>query len=239
KAEAKAAAEEPKAEARSEPKTAAVAEARRRKPARQVKGRPITHTAAAEHPVETAVSAALEEPEESAGRAHSWWVSLGIGSGFGYHGQRVLESRTDYSVPAGISFAALAHLAPEIGYRVSDKLAFSVQAEQLIINKNGAVDMGAADTRHSMAHAIFARAHYQLYDLQKAEIWGTATLGGGSAIRLYVPANPDVGLPSSDTVAAGPVALGPGISVIYHATHRVGLVGELRALATLGGFAAL
>jgi hypothetical protein len=86
---------------------------------------------------------------------------------------------------------------------------------------------------------VFARAHYQLYDLQKAEVWGTATLGGGSAIRLYVPANPDVGLPSSDTVAAGPVALGPGVSVIYHATRRVGLVGELRALATVGGFAVL
>jgi Tfp pilus assembly protein PilF len=241
--------DEPKAEPRSEPKAAPSESASRgRRPARQAKGRPITHVAAErpapkpepEPSVEAAVSAAME-PEETAGRdrAHSWWFGLGIGSGVGFHGTRVLESRTDYSVPGGISFAALAHLAPEIGYRYSDRWAFSLQTQHQLIPKGGTVETGATDSRPTMAHAVFARAHYQLYDFQKAEVWGTATLGGGSAIRLYVPANPDVGLPSSDTVKAGPVALGPGVSVIYHATRRVGLVGELRALATLGDFAML
>jgi hypothetical protein len=166
-------------------------------------------------------------------------VSLGLGSAVAYHGERVLETRGDYSVPAGVSFAALAHFAPEIGYRVSDKLAFSVQSQHQLVPKSTNA-AGGPDTRHGFAHAIFARAHYQLYSFhEKVELWGTATVGGGSAIRLYVPANPDVGLKNSDTVAAGPVALGPGVSVIYHATRRVGLVGELRALATLGGFAAV
>jgi hypothetical protein len=247
---APAVAEEPKAEPRSEPKPAPTESPNRgrMRAARQAKGRPITHVAAerpapkpeAEPSVDAAVTAALEESEETTGRdrAHPWWFGLGIGSGVGFHGQRVLESRTDYSVPAGISFAALAHLAPEIGYRYSDKLAFSLQSQHQVIPKKGAVGMGT-DNRPGLAHAVFARVHYQLYDLQKVEVWGTGTVGGGSAIRLYVPANPDVGLPSSDTVKAGPVALGPGVSVIYHATRRVGLVGELRALATLGGFAAL
>jgi Tfp pilus assembly protein PilF len=246
---APAAAEEPKAEPRSEPKPAPSESASRARgrAARQAKGRPISHVAV-EHPapkpeaepsVDAAVTAALE-PEVTIGRdrAHSWWFALGVGSGVGLHGQRVLESNTGYSVPAGVSFAALAHLAPELGYRYSDRLAFSLQSQHQFIPKSGSVGMGA-DNRPRMAHAVFARAHYQLYDFQKAELWGTATLGGGSAIRLYVPANPDVGLPASDTVAAGPVALGPGVSVIYHATRRVGLVGELRALATLGGFAAV
>jgi hypothetical protein len=242
------ASEEPKAETRSDPKPAPSESSTRggRKPARQAKGRPITHVAA-EHPapkpdpepsVEAAVSAALE-PEETAGAANRWWFGLGVGSGVGFHGARVLESRTDYSVPAGVSFAALAHLAPELGYRYSDKWAFSVQTQHQLIPKSGTVEMGATDNRPTMAHAVFVRAHYHLYEFQKTEIWGTGTVGGGSAIRLYVPANPDVGLPSSDTVAAGPVALGPGVSVIYRATRRVGLVAELRALATLGGFAML
>jgi hypothetical protein len=257
KAEAKAEAkpEPPKADTRSEPKPAPVASeppARGRgRPVRGVKGRPVAH-AAAEHPVskpepepsvDAAVKAALEEePEEASGRdtGHPYWVSLGIGSGFGFHPQRVLESRTDYSVPAGISVAALAAFSPEVGYRVSDKVAFSLQSRHQLVPKSGMVMDGMPDNRHSMAHAVFARAHYRLYEIQqKLELWGTATVGGGSAIRLYVPANPDVGLPSSDTVAAGPVALGPGVSMRYQATRRLGLVGELRALLTVGGVAVL
>jgi Tfp pilus assembly protein PilF len=246
------AAEEPKAEPRSDPKPAPAAETstRRTRPGRQAKGRPITHVAA-EHPVakpepepsvEAGVSAALEESEEAAGRdrAHPWWVGLGVGSGVGFHGQRVLESRTDYSVPAGISFAALAHLSPEVGYRLNDRWALSLQSQHQVVPRNGTVENGMTDNRPRMAHAIFARAHYRLLGLNdRLEVWGTGTVGGGSAIRLYVPANPDVGLPSSDTIAAGPFALGPGGYVIYHATRRVGLVAELRALMTVGGFAAL
>jgi hypothetical protein len=247
-------AEAPKAETRSEPKPAPVAAeppARGRgRAVRGVKARPAAH-AAAEHPiskpepepsVDAAVKAALEEEPEDASRdgGHPYWVSLGIGSGVGFHGQRVLESRTDYSVPAGISFAALAAFSPEVGYRFSDKFALSLQSRHQLVPRSGTVMEGKTDDRPTMAHAIFARAHYRLYELQeKLALWGTATLGGGSAIRLYVPANPDVGLPSSDTVAAGPVALGPGVSLRYQATRRLGLVGEVRALLTVGGFAAL
>jgi hypothetical protein len=256
KPEPKAAvAEPPKAETRSEPKPAPVAESSTRvrgRPVRTVKARQTTQVAAApplskpepEPSVDAAVNAALEEePRSDLGARDAtfpWFISLGVGSGVAYHGQRVLETRTDYSVPAGISFAALAHFAPELGYRYSDKLAFSVQTRHQLLPKSGMVKEGSPDSRPTMAHAIFARAHYRLYELkQRLSLWGTATLGGGSAIRLYVPANPDVGLPGSDTVAAGPVALGPGVSVRYQATRRLGLTGEMRALITLGGFAAL
>jgi hypothetical protein len=244
-------AEAPKAEIRSEPKpapTESPAKGRGR-PVRGAKGR-ATHVAAAEPPVskpapepsvDAAVKAALEDEPEEVGRdrSHPYWVSLGVGSGLGIHPQRVLENRTDYSVPAGVSFAAMAAFSPEVGYRVTDKLAFSLQSRHQFVPRNGTVKEGDPDNRPTMAHAVFARAHYRLYQQEKLELWGTATLGGGSAIRLYVPANPDVGLPSSDTVAAGPVALGPGVSLRYQATRRVGLVGELRALLTVGGFAAL
>lgn len=215
------------------------------------KSRPLTHAAAAEPPapsavaegpdasVEAAVSAALEEEEEEAGQPGRLWVSLGIGSGVGFHLARPLESRPDYGVPTGFSMAALAHFAPEIGYRVSEKLAFSLQSRHQLVPRNGTVEMGP-DARPGFAHAVFARAHFRLSQFgEKVAVWGTATAGGGSAIRLYVPANPARGLSSSDTVAAGPVALGPGISVIYQATPRLGAVAELRALVTVGGFAAL
>jgi hypothetical protein len=214
------------------------------------KGRPLTHVAAAppaappsaesaDSSVEAAVSAALEEDQTDDRAPGAFWVSLGVGSGVGFHLSRTLESRPDFGVPTGFSTAALAHFAPEIGYRVSDKLAFSVQSRHQLVPRSGSVEMGP-DQRAGFAHAVFARAHYRLAEFgEKVALWGTATAGGGSAIRLYVPANPAVGLSSSDTVAAGPVAFGPGVSVIYQASRRIGVLAELRALVTVGGFAAL
>jgi hypothetical protein len=205
--------------------------------------RPVAKPAEPEPSVDAAVAAALEEPEEATGRdrSHPFWFSLGLGSGVGFHFSRDLESTPGYQVPTGFSAAALVHLSPEIGYRLSERFAISLQSRHQLVPKSGTVAMDTTDTRPSFAHAVFARAHYLLRDYaqHKVELWGTATLGGGSAIRLYVPPNtkPGSDLPASDTVAAGPVALGPGVSVIYHATRRVGLVGELKMLATLGGFA--
>jgi hypothetical protein len=250
KTEAKSeSAEETKGEARPEPKLSVASETRVR--GRRAKNRTTTH-AAAEHAaakpaepdpsVEAAVSAALEEPEEAANgrdRAHPFWASLGVGSAVGFHGSRTLEATNDFVVPSGFSAAAAVAFTPEVGYRYSDRLAFSLQTRHQLIPVSGTV-AGGTDTRHHFAHAIFARAHYRLYELrQKLELWGTGTVGGGSAIRLWVRANPDVGLPNSDTIAAGPVAFGPGVALVYHATRRVGIVGELRGLITVGGFAAL
>jgi Tfp pilus assembly protein PilF len=258
KAESKA---EAKAEAKPEPKVAE--ETSEREPraaesghgrlgrARGTKSRPLTHvaerpapkTAEPEPSVDAAVAAALEEPEEATGRdrKHPFWFSLGLGSGVGFHFARDVETRPDYQVPTGFSAAALAHVSPEIGYRLNERFAVSLQSRHQLVPRSGNPPMGDTDTRAKFAHAVFAKAHYLLgdYSQHKVELWGTATLGGGSAIRLYVPvgsgskSDPS----SSDTVAAGPVALGPGVSVIYHATRRVGLVGELKMLATLGGFA--
>jgi Tfp pilus assembly protein PilF len=243
------AAEEPKAETHPEPKLSLASEPRPRagrtrlkRPAAHVAEHTVAKPAEPDPSVEAAVSAALEEPEETSGRdrAHPFWAGLGIGSAVGFHGSRPLEATNDFVVPAGFSVAAAAAFTPEIGYRMNDRWAFSLQSRHQLIPVSGTIANGAADTRHHFAHAIFARAHYRLYDLrQKLELWGTGTVGGGSAIRLWVRANPDVGLPNSDTVAAGPVAFGPGVAVIYHATRRVGVVGELRGLVTVGGFAAL
>jgi hypothetical protein len=250
KAETKAEApEEAKVETRPEPRLSLASEPRARG-RRGAKSRPPTHVAV-EHPVskpaepdpsvEAAVRAALEESEEVTGRdrSHPFWVGLGLGSAVGFHGSRALEGNGGYVVPSGFSAAALVHFAPEVGYRISDRLAVSVQSRHQLIPVSGAVPDGTTDTRHHFAHAVFARAHYRLYEHKKLELWGTGSVGGGSAIRLWVRANPDIGLSNSDTVAAGPVALGPGVSVIYHATRRLGLVGELRGLVTVGGFAAL
>jgi hypothetical protein len=182
------------------------------------------------------VPAHAPAPREAAGES-AFWVGLGFGSGVGYHGRRDLETQSEFFVPAGVAAAALVHLAPEIGYRVSSRTAFSVQTRHQIIPTTGRVPTAI---RPRTAHAVFLRAHRLLVPLQEnLELWGTAALGIGSAIRLYVPERPAAGLDASDTVDVGPIAFGPGVSLVYRMGPHVGLVAELRAMAAVSRFAAL
>jgi hypothetical protein len=165
-----------------------------------------------------------------------FWVGLGLGSGVGWHQRRDLEAQSEFFVPAGIATAALIHLSPEIGYRYGPRTAFSVQSRHQLIPVTGTV--GGAD-RQRMAHALFLRAHRLLLSDNQLEVWGTAAVGGGSAIRLYIPQHPAAGLEASDTVAVGPLAFGPGVSVVYRTSSRLAIVGELRALVAAWRWAAL
>jgi hypothetical protein len=152
-----------------------------------------------------------------------------VGSGLGWHGRRDLDAQNEFYVPAGVAAAALVHLSPEVGYRVGARTAFSLQSRHQLIPLTG----GTADGRARTAHALFLRAHRMLYPFaDHLELWGTAALGAGSAIRLYIPEHPAAGLAASDTVAVGPLAFGPGVSLVYRA-GPLAIVGELRGMAAV------
>jgi hypothetical protein len=199
----------------------------------------VTHSSAtassgASGEAPTELIAAAPEPR----RQHRIWAGLGLGSGLGWHTrQNDLEAQNDFALSSGVSGAALLHLSPELGYRWSDRTAFSVQTRHQLIPSSGHL---AADTRAHWAHAVFLRAHRQLAELgDRLQLWGTASLGGGSAIRLYVPPNARAGLGASDTVSVGPLALGPGVSLAYAAGGRLSLVATVNVLAAVWRFAAL
>jgi hypothetical protein len=163
-------------------------------------------------------------------------VGLGVGSGVGWHSRRDLESQNDYTLPAGLGATALAHLAPELGYRIDQRFAISVQSRHQIIPKIGFVP----GTRPRFAHSVFVRGHALLRTIGEAlEMWGTVAVGGGSAFRVYVPADPSVGLQGSDTISAGPVAFGPGVSLVFRPRGPYAFLGEARMLAAVPRFAAL
>src|SRR5205814_836664 len=120
----------------------------------------------------------------------SFWLGLGIGSGLGWHTRRDLEGQNDFFMPAGVSTAALVHIEPEIGYRYDERTAFSLQSRHQLIPVTGAV--GGRDSRPRLAHALFLRAHRLLHAFgDSVTLAGTAAVGFGSGIRLYVPARPD------------------------------------------------
>jgi hypothetical protein len=170
--------------------------------------------------------------------ARRLWIGFGVGSGFGWHDRRDLEAQPDFFIPSGVATAALVHLSPEVGYRWDARTAFSLQSRHQLIPVTGTLVGGVSRAR--MAHALFLRAHRLLAPVgDDLELWGTAAVGAGSAIRFYIPQHPMSGLEASDTVAAGPFAFGPGVSLVYRASPRLGILAEVRAMVAVWRVAAL
>jgi hypothetical protein len=67
-------------------------------------------------------------------------------------------------------------------------------------------------------------------------VLGTAAAGYGSALRMKVNPAPQQGLVASDTVAAGPGVVGPGLGLAYNLTHQFILGVEARSLVGLPSF---
>ena len=79
-----------------------------------------------------------------------------------------------------------------------------------------------------LSNGLFGRA-------SNLQLFGTGSLGGGTAFRLYVdkspnPSDPTRDFRTSDTVRSGPFVAGLGGGVTYNFTNYFALVAELRAL---------
>jgi hypothetical protein len=167
-----------------------------------------------------------------------FWVGFGIGSGLGAHPTRDLEHHLGKTVGTGLSYS-LIHVMPEVGIQYDDRLALSVQSRHQYISPSGGPDMAVSGKPPRLAHALLARAQYELWGGEMFQFLGTAVLGGGSGFRLKVPPVPDSGLASSDTVAGGPLVFGPGLSVFFNINQKVLLAAEVRMLIGFDKLAAL
>jgi hypothetical protein len=168
----------------------------------------------------------------------SFWVGFGIGSGMGAHPTRDLEHHLGKTVSTGLSYSAI-HVLPELGIQYDERLALSVQSRHQYIGPSGGPDMTVSGKPPRMAHALLARAHYQVWGGEMFQFLTTAALGGGSGFRLKVPPVPSAGLSSSDTVAGGPLVFGPGVSLFFNFNQKVLLAAELRMLIGFDKLAAL
>ena len=184
-----------------------------------------------------------ESGQSSEGRrrpARKVWLALGLGSGYGWFPSRTPELYTGAKV-TGFSSGGILHLLPEIGYQWTDHIAFSLQGRYQFVH----TDMGTGYTGtvqpKGWAWAVLGRVYLftdRLFgSTSNFQLFGTGTLGVGTAFRLYVAPNPNLANPgvsdfrTSDTVNGGPVAAGVGGGLAYHATNYLTLAAELRALA--------
>jgi hypothetical protein len=161
----------------------------------------------------------------------SFWLGLGVGNGLGWHGRRPLERHPRRTVTTGVSPAGLGHIVPELGLQIGERVSLSVQSRHQYLPPSGSGDAEATGSPPRTAHAVMARLQYSLVDLSSFEVLGSLALGGGSALRMKVDPDRDLGLVTSDTVVVGPLVGGLGLGLAYNFNDRVMALAEGRGLA--------
>ena len=175
-------------------------------------------------------------PRRAPGRL---WIGLGAGSGYGWHQRLPLERRVDRKLNPGFSPAGLGHLAPEVGYQLTQRWSVSLQSRHQYLPASGSGDAEVTQGAPELAHALLLRVQYAMLDLGNFQLLGSLSGGGGDALRLQVPPNPNAGIATSDTVVAGRGVVGPGLAIAYNFSSRFVALIEARALAGIPQFAVL
>jgi len=182
---------------------------------------------------------AAAEAEKHEGRrrpAPSVWLGLGTGTGWGWFPARAPENYGSQGakLPSSWSFGGVLHLLPEIGYQWTDHIMFSLQGRYQFVHTESGTGCIPPTCRqpNTSAWAVLGRA-YLLSDglfgrASNLQVFGTGTLGGGTAFRLFVA--PSDNYRSSDTVNGGPVVAGLGGGLVYNFTNYLALAAEFRAL---------
>ena len=163
--------------------------------------------------------------------AKQGWVGWSLGSGYGWHGQQRLETRTISEVGAAFAPTGLGHFGFEVGGQLNDRVAVSLQSRHQVIPRQ-VLDSTAPPSSKPWAHAIFARAVY-LFPREGAQLYVGGMAGGGDGFRFRIDAQPSRGLGNSDTVRGGPFALGPVAGFVLPVLERLSLVAETRLLVGL------
>jgi hypothetical protein len=178
-----------------------------------------------------------EEPEEG---DHKWLVGVGLGGGIGWATGNGEVNALNKISPPGFAPSSLAHVLVSFGYLYRPKLLLGAQIRYQYVS--GPTEAPTMTTECGTDHicspakyalAVFARGAY-LFGESNFHPYVSAMAGGGY-IR-HVASFPSAGNPAMrtacgpngdvecvDTVAAGPVLVGPGGGLIYNVTSAVGL----------------
>ncbi|MFL5305514.1 MAG: hypothetical protein ACJ8F1_09880 [Polyangia bacterium] len=173
-----------------------------------------------------------------------WWIGLGIGTGYGYAKGKGFEAVNKSPDPqfhalqdqfvAGLAWAGLGHLAPEVGYAFNPDIAISLEGRlQYIGQPSQYSQFGARGAISVLAKLLFYTKQNQL------RFFGSLLAGGGEGFRFIV--YPDQGQNNKytdfkDTVLGGPIVAGIGGGVYYELAKSISAVGEIHALAGLPTF---
>ncbi|HVV48088.1 MAG TPA: tetratricopeptide repeat protein [Polyangia bacterium] len=186
------------------------------------------------------------EEEEDEEPDHQYFVALLAGSGFGW-ATGPGDTNHDVNItPAGIAPAKLLQVAPEFGYWWSSSLMLSLQLRYQLVT--GTVDPyfnGKDFKTANYAFAAFAKATWKFGDDDSSFHPFFSLAGGGGYIRHVVTLKPThaptqcgpmMNQPCVDTIAAGPILVGPGGGIFYDLTDDLSLVGQANAVLGFWNF---
>jgi hypothetical protein len=201
--------------------------------------RPSSGRAAAVVADRQAVTRKSEDEDEEEGTG-KYFVSLLVGSGFGYVSGNG-EVNADMHVPGTVSGALLAHIAPEFGYWITPTFMLSGQGRLQLVT--GPTELDAGGHTYSpvpAAIAVFAKATWLLGsgDLRPFVSGG---LGIGQIRHVVTFGNlTDCGSSHmetcKDSVAAGPALGEVGAGLIYKVGKTTGVVASSNVEAAVPNF---
>jgi len=169
-------------------------------------------------------------------------VFLSLSGGFGYgYASGSGEVLTDHKAPGGFAPASAAHLQLEGGYFVTPQIRVSLQARiQFVSGPNGYFDSSMSgqcgrDNYCSPANgafALLARGAWFFPTTSRVRPYLGVALGGGQIRHVVSFSSPTTcgktGTSAcKDSVASGPIFLGPNGGVLVAITDKAGVVVEL------------
>jgi len=177
-----------------------------------------------------------EEEEEAP--SYRYFAALLFGTGFGW-ATGVGDVNHDVSInPAGMALAGLGQLAPEVGYWMSSSLMLSLQLRyQFVSGPTDVYANGKVYHAADYAFAAFAKATWRWGD-DKLHPFFSLAAGGGQIRHVVtfgsklIPADcgPHMNQTCVDTIAAGPILIGPGGGITYDLTDRFAVVGQANSV---------
>ena len=182
-----------------------------------------------------------EEEEESPG-AQTWFLGLGLGSGFGWvSGDAEVNSGVKIS---GVHPASLVHVSPEVGYFLSPTLLLSVQLRiQFMSGATSKLDTNllgcGSDHVCQPAKGAFAGLAKLAWFLDQgslrpyvAGLLGVGQLRHKATLSGYNDCGSDPAKPVAcvDTVVSGPLLLGGGAGAVFQLADSFALTAGLNAL---------
>ncbi|HEX7596754.1 MAG TPA: tetratricopeptide repeat protein [Polyangia bacterium] len=196
-----------------------------------------------------------EDEGGETGGGLSFWASVTLGSGFGYHSGTPEANKTNDSgvklKSSGIAVSRLVQINPEVGFFYSDNLLFSLQGRfQLVsgasevkgsnVANNNSACKGGTCKPATLAAAALAKATWFVGEPKRVMPFLTLAAGVGQ-VRQVIDVGKLSGCPASgckDTIVGGPLLFGPGAGLTIELSESFSVVASANALIGVPNFLA-